>query len=701
MIDSGSSHSFPVLQPPVPFGAHPSPDGVQFYLFSRHASHVWLMLFDDADDAEPTREFELDPFANRMGDVWHIHVPGARAGQFYLYRMTGPRGSPDGRWFDAGQWLLDPYARAVSGSPTWGESPHLAPGERPRNGPGFPKGVILDDDFDWSEDVTPQVPLQDTILYEVHARGYTAHPSAGVQSPGTYRGLIEKIPHLQDLGVTSVELLPIHEFNEMEFYIENRARRELRNLWGYNTVAFFAPNQRYAHDNQGGNQVREFKQLVLAMHRAGLEVILDVVFNHTAELDRTGPTYSFRGIANNTFYLMEKDGRTYRNFSGCGNTVNANQPMVRQFILECLRYWVREMHVDGFRFDLATILCRGAHGEILHEPPLIAEISEDPVLRHAKLIAEAWDAGGGYQVGSFPGRRWAEWNGKYRDDVRRFWRGDPGMLGTFAGRISGSADLYDHHGQSPLKSVNYVTCHDGFTLRDLVSYVHKHNEANAENNRDGEKLNHSVNLGVEGPTDDPEIQRLRLRQMKNLAATLLLSQGIPMLLGGDEFGNSQQGNNNAYCQDNEIGWVDWDGLSAYAELHQFIRRAIALRRRHPGLRRVQFFHGDRGDGNPPDIVWFGPNGEAPDWDGGDSLGCLLSGAREHTGARHTDDTLALLFNAATVPVQFRIPSSEGRAWRIVLSTETKRPHWETSQETILVDGRAVLVLASARDGGGS
>ncbi len=695
MIEPTQKQVFPSVNPPVPYGAWVTPSGVQFSIFSRHATHVWILLFDQPDAAKPIEEIELDPFANRLGDVWHIHLPQARAGMFYVYRMAGRRSTTKGRLFNPEQWLLDPYALAISGRPKWGDPGHLERGEYPVSGPAFPKGVILDDTFDWSQDVTPTIPNNDAVIYEAHLRGFTANANAGVSAPGTYRGFIEKIPYLVDLGITSVELLPIHEFNEMEYYTEDGPRRDLRNYWGYSTLAFFAPNGRYAQGGVCGQQVREFKELVLALHQAGLEIILDVVFNHTAEGGRGGPIHSFRGVDNSIYYMMEKDGRHYRNYSGCGNTVNCNQPVVRNFILNCLRYWVREMRIDGFRFDLATVMTRGTNGDILNDPPLIEAITEDPVLRHTKLIAEAWDASGGYQVGSFPSSHWAEWNGKYRDDIRRFWMGEQGLLGTFARRITGSADLYDRNDQSPLKSVNFVTCHDGFTLSDLVSYSHKHNEANGEKNRDGEKHNHCFNFGEEGHTDNPKILHARNRQMKNFIATLLLSQGVPMLLAGDEFGNAQGGNNNAYCQDSELSWLDWDQFAKHQDLHQFTKRAIAFRRRHPGLRRLKFFHGDKGDGSAPDITWFGPDGQTPDWGHGIALGCMLSGAREHTGSRHTDDTLILIFNASEHAVDFRIPVAPGGPWRIILTTEEKRPAWQTSQQTIGIDGRAVLVLASA------
>jgi isoamylase len=515
------SHLLPSVPLPVPYGAHVVEDGVQFTLFSRHAKRVWLMLFDAPDATEPVEEFELTEEHNRIGDIWHVHIRTAWVGQYYLYRMEGTSPAGHKSYFDPEQWLLDPYAQAVARPDHWGNTLDIEPGRATRNGPHFPKGVIVQDDFDWSDDHTLNIPLSETVIYETHLRGFTIHPSSGVSHPGTFRGFKEKLPYLRQLGVTAVELLPIQEFDELEYFRENMARRDLRNFWGYSTLAFFAPNGRYAGVT-AGQQVKEFKRLVMAMHRAGLEVILDVVFNHTAEGGDGGPTFSFRGIDNPIYYFMSGDGRHYANYSGCGNTVNGNHPVVRDFILNCLRYWVLHMHVDGFRFDLASVLTRGRDGQLLPNPPLVEHIAEDPVLRHTKIIAEAWDAAGTYQVGSFPSDRWSEWNGRFRDDVRRFWRGDAGQLSALATRLCGSSDLYDKDGQTPCKSINFITAHDGFTLADLVSYTEKRNEANAEQNRDGEKDNISQNCGHEGPTADPAV-----RQASPPHATQLPGHPVP------------------------------------------------------------------------------------------------------------------------------------------------------------------------------
>ncbi|TAN37063.1 MAG: glycogen debranching enzyme GlgX [Verrucomicrobia bacterium] len=683
------SHSHPTVPFPVPLGAQVVRDGVQFTVFSRHATRVWLMLFDDPEAAQPICEYELCPERNRIGDLWHIHVGAARPGQFYLYRMEGCATARRRNFFDPDQWLLDPYALAVAGAPRWGNAAWFQPGVYPKNGARFPKGVILRDEFDWSGDRPPRTPLSETIIYEAHLRGFTAHRQSGARHRGTFSAFIEKIPYLQDLGVTAVELLPIQEFNEMEFLQENMGRRALRNLWGYSTMAFFAPNGRYAHGGVRGQQVREFKELVVALHQAGIEVILDVVFNHSAEQGAGGPTYSFRGLDNDIYYLMDERRGDYANYSGCGNTINSNHPIVRDFILDCLRYWVLHMHVDGFRFDLASVLTRGADGQILPNPPIVEHIAEDPALRDAKIFAEAWDAAGAYHVGAFPSERWCEWNGKYRDDMRRFWRGDSGLLGAFATRFAGSADLYGYNGRTPLKSINFITCHDGFTLADLVGYEQKHNAVNGEDNRDGENANFSCNHGVEGPTADPTIQALRRRQQRNFLLTLLLSQGIPMLLAGDEFGRTQQGNNNAYAQDNEISWLDWSLLRANADLYAFVQQLIAFRKAHPVLRRRAFF-------KDADVQWLGPDGRAPNWAQGTALACLLQGNHAATGATTDDDHLLLLFNAGRAPVDFVLPAAPGAPWRLAFATAEPPPVFDAGAPRLRLAERAAAVLISAR-----
>lgn len=680
---------------PVPFGARADGEGVSFTLFSRHATRVWLMLFDAADANKPDREIELTPEQHRFGDVWHVRVPEARAGQFYLYRLDGASPATYKGQYDPKQWVLDPFAQAVSGSPVWGDPFGMKPGKFPHQGARFPKGVIVDHTFDWQDDAPPRIPLADSIIYEAHVRGYTAHPSSGVRHPGTYRGFMEKIPYIKELGVTAVEFLPTHEFDEMEYYHEKSGRRTLRNFWGYSTVNFFSPNARYAHDGVHGQQVREFKELVRALHREGIEVIMDVVYNHTAEGGAGGPVYSFRGIDPSIYYMLEDDGMAYRNYTGCGNTVNCNHPVVQQLILDSLRYWVTQYHVDGFRFDLASIFTRDQNGDVLDRAPIIDAIAEDPVLRDTKLIAEAWDAAGLYQVGGFPNPHWSEWNGRYRDDVRSFWRGGPGMLSAFATRLAGSGDLYESFGQGPTKSINFVTSHDGFTMADVVSYDEKHNKANGENNRDGDNHNHSSNHGVEGPTDDPQICRIRKRQVKNMMATLLLSQGVPMLVAGDEFFRTQQGNNNAYCQDNEISWLDWSLVEKHQDLVFFVRNMIAFRKEHPSLRRRDFLKGCLPEGKGADITWLGPDGTEPNWDNAEALACMLNGCKDFTGADEDKDHLLLLFNAHAHAVSFDIPAPPGTPWRVAITTEEKTPRQPKLNNPFELDARSVTILSSA------
>ena len=541
---------------PYPMGAAVYDEGVRFSIFSRHADKVWLALYENVYDTEPVFEIPYEKGRHQVGDVWSIFVHGLPEGVFYKYRMAGPYDPEAGHRFDEQAYLLDPYAKAFVGNIS----------------DGTMKSVALHDNMDWHDDIRPRHPMNKMLIYEVHMRGFTRHESSQVAHKGTYRGLVEKIPYLKDLGVTAVEFLPIQEFGEHHLgKCSLHSHQELTNYWGYSSIGFFAPTGRYATSTVNLEHLNEFRDMVHALHCAGIEVILDVVFNHTSEGNERGPTLSFRGIDNSIYYLLGENG-DYLNYSGCGNTVNCNHPLVRDFILDCLRYWVAVMHVDGFRFDLASILGRDEKGNVLQDAPLIQRIAEDPVLRDVKLIAEAWDAGGAYQVGCFGGVRWAEWNGRYRDDVRRYWRGDPGTRGVFASRLTGSADVYQWAERTPEHSINFITCHDGFTLRDLVSYNHKHNEANGENNRDGGNDNNSHNYGIEGETDHGPTNEVRLRMQKNFLATLFLSLGVPMMLGGDEFGRTQRGNNNAYCQDNELSWFDWTLLEVNQELHRFLQR---------------------------------------------------------------------------------------------------------------------------------
>jgi glycogen operon protein len=658
---------------PLPWGVHQVGDGANFALFSRNATRVRLELYDEVSDGAPSRVIDLDPAQHRTGDVWHVWVRGVRHGQLYAYRVDGPYRPHAGHRFNVHKLLLDPFAMAIAGLPKWDFLP--ARGYDPAADPpdlsvstqddaaDMPKCVYLQEHFDWEGDRPPRHSASDAVIYETHVRGCTIHPSSDVAHPGTYRGLMERIPYLLDLGITTVELMPVLEFNENELSRDNPLTgKRLRNYWGYDPVGFFAPKGSYSSRGMHGEQVREFKEMVKAFHRAGIEVIIDVVLNHTAEGNELGPTISLRGIENSILYMLqESDRRFYKDYTGVGNTLNANHPVVRDFIMDVLRCWVMEMHVDGFRFDLASVLGRDEHGNLLSNPPLLERIAEDAILRDVKIIAEAWDEGGAYQVGSFSERRWAEWNGRYRDDVRCFWLGVPGMAGLFASRICGSSDLYEGSGKGPECSVNFITCHDGFTLNDLVSYQHKHNEANGEDNHDGTDANYSDNYGVEGPSEDPPVESLRKRQIKNFFATLFISRGIPMLLGGDEFRRTQLGNNNAYCQDNEVSWYDWTLLNTNREIHRFARGMIAFRGAHSVLHKEAFYGAD-------EIRWFSPQGAAPDWIDPQqrTVACLIFGKGE--------PDLYLMFNASATGIDFMLPSApNGRAWHFAADTARDAP----------------------------
>ncbi|NVL89779.1 MAG: glycogen debranching protein GlgX [Desulfobacterales bacterium] len=657
---------------PLPLGASITPDGVNFSVFSRNAESVTLVLFEKASP-KAIAEIPLDPDINRTGDIWHIHLIGANRSLRYAYRAAGPF-DPKGKGhrFNKKNILLDPYARALEGGETWGgqASKRFQAGK----GASFQRRcLIVEDDFDWEGDRPLNLPLKDCVIYELHVRGYTVHESSGVTKRGTYKGLIEKIPYIKSLGVTTVELMPVFEFNELENKRVNpKTGERLKNFWGYSTMAFFAPKASYASNGWDGNQVKEFKEMVKAFHRAGLEVVIDVVFNHTAESKSKGPVISFRGLDNSIYYILERESRRYLNLSGCGNTVNCNHPVVQAFILDCLRYWVVEMHVDGFRFDLAPILRRDHKGGLLPGPSLIDAIEQDQVLARTKIIAEAWDAKTN-QVGHFPGR-WAEWNSHYRDDVRRFGRGDRGMVPVLATRIGGSSDLYQASGRRPFNSINYITCHDGFTLYDLVSYNHKHNEENGEDNKDGSDQNFSSNSGVEGPVDNSLVHAMRLQRIKTFATILMVSHGVPMILAGDEFGRTQLGNNNPYCQDNVTSWIDWRIAEKNAGLLRFFRKMIALRNGHPVFRRPRFLTGeDRNGDKYPDVSWQGLELGRPDWseDAG-VLAFLLDGSELAGGER--DDDFFVILNGDRVKHSFEIPRPPGgRNWFRIIDTSRPSP----------------------------
>lgn len=647
-----------------PLGATALADGINFAILTRHGTSVSLVLLP-LDSEEVLTEIHLDPIRNRTGNHWHVCVAGLPEIFRYGWRVDGPRGTK--HRFDPSVILLDPASTSLADGGGWGSS------QDSRSRTTKRRSLFLRRRYSWKEDIPPRIPPEDLVIYEVHVRGFTCHPSSMSAHPGTFKGLVEKIPHLLQLGVNAIELLPVHEFDESDCpFINPLTGERLRNFWGYNSISFAAPKASYASVGHDHGQLTEFRDMVRAFHAAGVEIILDVVFNHTGEGDDRGRTSSFRGIDNDLFYLMDDSGH-YLNFSGCGNTLNCNHPVVRNLILTCLRYWVADMHVDGLRFDLASVMGRDTEGNVLVEPPIVEMIAEDSVLADTKLIAEPWDAVGLYQVGLFPfGERWSEWNGRYRDDVRRFWRGDPGMAGALATRLCGSADLYEPAARPPRHSINFVTCHDGFTLWDLVSFNHKHNEANGEGNRDGMDDNMSWNCGVEGHTTDPTILALRLRQARNLMATLLLSQGVPMILAGDEFLRTQHGNNNAWCQDNDIAWIDWTLARTNEHFLRFVQEMVYLRRRHASLKRRQFFRGRGPHGDlMPDIIWHGVRPYEPDF-GGSTLAFSLDG---RFTSREPDRDFYVIMNAWRDPVTFRIPESPTkRLWRRTVDTALPPPN---------------------------
>ena len=669
----------------LPLGATLNDRGVNFAIFSRHATSITLIIFESPDKGSLYREIKLSNKTNRTGDIWHCFIPGLEEGTSYLYRVEGPYLPEKGLRFNSNKTLLDPYAKAVTDLSGWDmnvskgfDSSSKSQDLSYSYGNDVstnPKCIVVDDQFDWQGDLPLNYPLRFSVLYETHVKGLTMHSNSGVSAPGTYKGVIEKIPFFKDLGVTSLEFLPIQEFYENELVTSNPVTgKPLVNYWGYSTVAFFSPKGSYAHDRRPGAQVREFKEMVRELHKAGLEVILDIVFNHTAEGSELGPTISFRGLDNPIYYMLEENQRYYKNYSGCGNTLNCNHPVVRSFIMDCLRYWVMEMHVDGFRFDLGSILGRDEKGNLMENPPTLQRIAEDPVLSATKIIAEAWDAGGAYQVGWFPGGRWAEWNDRYRDEIRCYWRGDQKHCRHLATRLSGSSDLYLRDGRKPFHSINFITSHDGFTLNDLVSYEKKHNEENGENNRDGGDNNSSANYGTEGP--DEKIDDLRFKQMKNFVATLMVSQGTPMILGGDEIGRTQNGNNNAYCQDNEISWYDWSLLEKNTHFYRFVKEMISFRRHHPGFMRPEFYSGKEGKYNAiPDISWFDEKGNSPDWEKENlCLALRMDGSKADILADRDDNDFFIMFNGEDEEVIFQVCDPiGGKKWLRVIDTGLPSP----------------------------
>jgi glycogen operon protein len=695
---------------PFPLGPVWDGHGTNFSLFSEHAERVELCLFD-ADDVE-TR-FEV---TERTAFNWHCYLPEVGPGQRYGYRVHGPYDPGRGLRFNPDKLLLDPYAKAIEGPIRYdvanvlpyvpgGPDADLTPDDED-DVDAMPKCVVVDEGFDWEDDRHPRTPWNRTVIYEMHVKGFTrCNEAVREDLRGTYAGLASEpaIEYLRNLGVTAVELLPIHQIADEQALVD----KGLSNYWGYSSIGFFAPHSEYAATGTRGEQLREFKGMVKALHRAGIEVILDVVYNHTAEGNQLGPMLSFRGVDNASYYrLVEQDPRFYMDYTGTGNSLNPVHPSVLRMIMDSLRYFVTSCHVDGFRFDLAAALAREFH-EVNRLSAFFDIIHQDPVLSQVKLIAEPWDVGeGGYQVGNFP-VLWTEWNGIYRDVMRDFWRGQA-RIGDFAERFAGSADLYQRDGRRPFASINFVTAHDGFTLADLVSYNDKHNDANLEDNRDGTDDNRSWNCGAEGATDDVGILELRHRQQRNFVTTLLLSQGVPMILGGDEISRSQEGNNNAYCQDNEISWTSWDLGPEHEDLREFTKRVIALRQEHPAFRRTKFFEGNPGDAGLPDVWWFRPDGRRMnrrDWDDGNqySLGVFLNGDGLRTTDGHgepiRDDSFILLFNAYFEPASFTLPPRRFAArWTVELSTAEPKSGGEVfaARAVVPVDSRSLIVLRRSR-----
>jgi len=692
-----------------PLGATPDAEGVNFSIFSYDAKGVELLLFDKPKDLEPTHVIPLDPAVNTTFFFWHIYVSGLRPGAHYAYRVDGPREDSQrkdgqsslalGHRFNKNKVLIDPYAKGNT-SALWDRVAACGPDDNVKTSM---RSIVIDAaSYDWEGDMPIHRPMRDTVIYELHVGSYTKSPTSGVTHPGTFSGLIEKIPYLKGLGITAVELMPVMDFDDKEVMRVSPADgKPLRNFWGYSTHSFFAPKCAYCVSYEEGSHLRDFRDMVKAFHRAGIEVILDVVFNHTSEGNQDGPTINFKGLDNRIYYhLVPSDKQYYMDYSGCGNTVNCNHPIAEKLIVECLEFWVRDMHVDGFRFDEGSILARDQSGELVPYPPVVWAIELSDVLADTKIIAEAWDAAGAYQVGYFPGYRWAEWNGRYRDDIRRFVKGDPGLVGAVASRIAGSADMYQCSGHLPINSINFVTCHDGFTLNDLVSYDSKHNEANGEANRDGADNNLSWNCGFEGPTNDQEVESLRRRQIKNFIAIMMVSQGVPMICGGDEVRRTQRGNNNPYCQDNEISWFDWSRAEKNHEMFRFCQRMIDFRKRNRALRRREFLQGEQGKPNDRgliDIVWHGCRLSSPGWDDPNSraLGFTLAGFEQ-------DSDIHVMMNMYWEPLDFELPTVSGRGWYRALDTALLAPsdiadpgaEVAISGNSYLVTARSVVVLVS-------
>ena len=650
-----------------PPGATAKTNGVNFSVFSRNAEEVELRLYENADATKPFQIISLDPNINRTFFFWHVFVADLKPGIHYTWRVKGPGETRyTGFRFNTDYELLDPWAKAINDD-LWNRTDSLK--TKSSLGKSM-RGVVISDDYDWEQDKPINHAMQDSIIYELHVGGFTLHPSSKVKHPGTFSGLIEKIPYIKELGVTDIELMPIMAFDEQDVPAGVTARG-LKNYWGYSTHSFFSPHPRYCSQQNTNNHANQFRDMVKSFHQADIGVILDVVLNHTSEGNEHGPTINFKGLFNEIFYhLDEHDKRRFRDYTGCGNTINCNHPLVTRFLMNCLAYWVEKMHVDGFRFDLASVFSRGENGHPLYNAAMPWNIEFSRTLAHTKVIAEAWDAAGLYQVGAFPGYRWSEWNGRYRDVVRRFVRGDKGIISEVATCIAGSSDLYQQEGKLPINSINFVTCHDGFTLHDLVSYNHKHNEHNGEDNRDGHNDNLSWNCGIEGPTGNTKIATLRKQQAKNLMSILFLSQGVPMIQAGDEILRSQRGNNNSYCQNNELTWFNWEQLEQQYDMFRFTKEIIAFRKRHACLRRTRFLTGEQTGNSPiPDITWHGPRLNEPLWDDPDAqiLAYTLAAAKSNESHLH------IIMNMSGATYQSQLPKIDKLKWCLAIDTSKPSP----------------------------
>lgn len=684
---------------PQILGATPFGGAINFAVYSEHATKVVLDFFKRAGDKEPFFSYEFDPKKDRFGNIWTVMVRGLGKNALYLYRVDGPFDPERGFRFNFNKYLLDPYSKAfTAGSVFLSYNKLIEDGLATiQNGKlldlsNFPKSVVINDnDFDWEGDEPLNLPINKCVIYETHLRGYTASPTSGVKNPGTYKGFLEKIPYLKELGVTSVEFLPVFEFDDNENgNINPKTGERLKNYWGYSTIGYFAPKTGYASGKSPASPVNEFKELVKQLHKAGIEVLLDVVYNHTAEGNEHGYTFSFRGFENTTYYMLPKEKQYYMNYSGCGNTFNTLHPIVTRFVLDSLRYWVTQMHVDGFRFDLATSLCRGQNGDVKMDGFLTEAIAQDPILAKTKMIAEPWDCGGCYLVGNFPGGRWSEWNDRYRNDIRRFIRGDESVITDAATRIAGSSDLYNHDGRSPRNSINFITAHDGFTLNDLVSFNGKHNAENGEDNRDGTNDNNCYNNGFEGITVNPRIERTRMRKLKNAMLCLLVSQGVPMMVAGDEFRRTQEGNNNAYCQDNAISWVNWNLLKRNSELVRFTRILIDLRLHHQVFMRDRFFSASMSE-----IEWFDFNGKALEWNKIKRyLGFMLFGDRCCDEEGKPDNDFYIAGNTDIYDITITLPTlGNNRKWHLLADTsvEGDRCITDIGKEELLREQRRYIL----------